>query len=53
MTITTGSSYSIPDRWWRAAIILARAAFGLFAHGLINPGQRAVIDRATGRVAVR
>jgi len=36
-----------------AISVLARAALGLFVHGLRRPGAPAAIDRFTGKVAPR
>jgi len=39
--------------WAAAALVVARAAIGLAAHGLAHPLQPATIRRSTGRVAPR
>ena len=53
MLLTIPFTPGTPNRWFRAATIVARAACGLLVHSLVHPRQAAVISRATGRVVAR
>ena len=39
--------------WLRAAAVIARAAAGLFVHGIVRPFAPAVMNARTGRVRDR
>lgn len=39
--------------WLMAMTVLARAAVGLFVHGIARPGAPATVSRTTGRVVRR